>query len=224
MIFTEDFREAARDYRLLLDKRYPIEASIKLVGDRYRLDKEERVALFRGVLPGDLSRANAERRTAFLPAGARIAVDGYNVLFTIINYLRGHPLFVSTDGFLRDAGGAHGRIADTAQFFEAIEELCANVCLLGTAEAVIYLDAPISRSADHAGALRRALASRGIAGDAILVPDADNFVASSLSDVVCSSDSGVIAKARVPVFDLARNILEIRYCAKFTDLSVIVAG
>jgi|WetSurMetagenome_2_1015567.scaffolds.fasta_scaffold339744_3 hypothetical protein len=38
--------EAAADYRWLLDSGYPEQASIKLVGDRFALDKEERLFRF----------------------------------------------------------------------------------------------------------------------------------------------------------------------------------
>jgi len=222
MKFDGDFREAARDYRLLLDRCYPVGASIKLTGDRYRLDKAERMVLFRGVLPATLSLANAQRCVASVPRDSRIAVDGYNILFTITNYLRGHPLFISTDGFLRDAGGAHGRVADAAQFYAAIDELCENLVGLGVLQATFFLDAPIPRSADHAEALRKALDLRGIPGEAILVPGADGFISAWEGEAVATSDSAVIAKARAPVFDLARHVLETRYGAEFVDLSFVV--
>ncbi|MBN2875464.1 MAG: DUF434 domain-containing protein, partial [Spirochaetales bacterium] len=47
--------EAIRDYRSLLDRGYPAQATIKLVGDRYRLPREGRVVLFRGVHGRDMS-------------------------------------------------------------------------------------------------------------------------------------------------------------------------
>ena len=223
MNFDADFIEAARDYRLLLDRGYPVDASIKLTGDRYRLDKAERMVLFRGVLPVILSRANALRRAVSVPRDSRMAVDGYNILFTITNYLRGHPLFISTDGFLRDAGGAHGRVADAAQFYAAIDELCGNLALLEVTQATFFLDAPIPRSAEHAEALRKALAHRDIAGEVILVPSADGFVSAWKDGMIATSDSAIIAKANAPAFDLARHILETRYAAEFVDLSVVVA-
>lgn len=219
-LFQENFAEAARDYRLLIDKGYPIEASIRLVGDRYRLDKAGRTILFRGILPRRLSLKNKARRVASLSPGGRVAVDGYNVLFTMTNYLRGHPLFVSTDGFLRDAGGAHGRVADARQFLAAIDECCDSLKGLAVSHAEIYLDAPISRSAEHAQAARSALAARGVRGEVLLVPSADGFVSEWEGEAIASSDSAVIATSRSPVFDLARHILETRYGADFPDLAV----
>jgi len=221
--FQENFADAARDYRLLLDKGYPVEASIRLVGDRYRLDKAGRTILFRGILPERLSRENSKRRLASLAPESRIALDGYNVLFTITNYLRGHPLFVATDGFLRDAGGAHGRVADASQFLAAIDDCCACLNQLSVSSVEFYLDSPISRSAEHAQAARLALATRHIPGDVVMVPSADGFVAAWDGDAVASSDSVVIAKSRSPVFDLARHILATRYGADFPDLAALFA-
>jgi hypothetical protein len=217
--FSENFGEAARDYRMLLDKGYPVEASIRLVGDRYRLDKAGRTILFRGILPERLSQENSKHRVELLAPKASIAVDGYNVLFTMTNYVRGHPLFIATDGFLRDSGGAHGRVADSAQFLAAIDQCCAGLKRLAVAHAGVYLDSPISRSAEHAQALRTSLKAHGILGDVILVPSADYFVYEWVGDAVASSDSVVIAKSRSSVFDLARYVIETRYNASFPDLS-----
>ena len=222
MIVPRDFAPAARDYRFLIDKGYPVDASVKLVGDRYRLDKAARIILFRGILPGAFSAANAARIIGTLPPAARVAVDGYNILFTVMNHLRGHPLFIATDGLLRDAGGAHGRIADSGQFLAAAGLLCEALARLGVASAALYLDAPISRSADHAAAIRESLQARGLIGETILVPSADGFVARWDGDAIATSDSAIVPKARAPVFDLARYILESRYGAEFTDLSAVL--
>ena len=219
MTLPRDFAPAARDYRFLIDKGYPIDASVKLVGDRYRLDKAARIILFRGILPGAFSASNAARIIGALPPAARVAVDGYNILFTVMNHLRGHPLFIATDGLLRDAGGAHGRIADPGQFLAAADLLCDALARLGVASAALYLDAPISRSADHAAAIREILRTKGLRGETILVPGADGFVAGWDGDAIATSDSAIVSRARAPVFDLARHILENRYCAEFIDLS-----
>ncbi len=221
MMFSEDFVRAARDYRLLLDRGYPLAASLKLVGDRYRLGKTERMVLFRGIMPGDVSVRNATRLVSTLPAGSRIAIDGYNVLFTVMNYLRGHPLFISTDGFLRDAGGAHGRVADSSQFLDVASRLCETLARLAVAYAAIYIDEPVSRSASHALALRGLLAARGIEGEVFLVHSADGPVASWEGDAIATSDSGIVCRARAPVFDLARYLLETRYEASLPELAPI---
>lgn len=72
------FAQAVHDYLFLLDRGYPVNASLKLVGDRHRLDKDQRVTLFRGVLPSEQSLKLRAKLLSSLPGAARVALDGYN--------------------------------------------------------------------------------------------------------------------------------------------------
>lgn len=246
MLLSPPFRSAARDYRLLLDRGYPSAAGLKLVGDRYALDKAARTVLFRGILPESLSSAIAARIVRALPPGARLAVDGYNVLFTLSNYRRGHPLFIGTDGLVRDAGGAHGRIQDQGLFLECARTVVERLSDLGVSFAELYLDAPVSGSGAHTAALRDLLARAGVPGRVELAASADppvrdfeggveagqaagfaagqaaGFAAGQAAGFAATSDSAVAVAARSPVYDLARDILEARYGASFPDLGVVV--
>ena len=238
MLLTPSFTEAARDYRLLLDRGYPTAACLKLVGDRWALDKAARTVLFRGILPESLSAAIAARLVRALPPGARLAVDGYNVLFTLTNYRRGRPLFLGADGLVRDAGGAHGRIQDPGLFLECARAATERLADLGVAYAELYLDAPVSGSGTHAAALRDLLARAGVTGRVELAASADGpvrdfeggfaagqaegFAAGRAQGFAATSDSAVAVAARSPVFDLARDILETRYGAVFPDLGMVV--
>ncbi len=232
MLLSPPFPEAARDYRLLLDRGYPSAASLKLVGDRYALDKETRTVLFRGVLSESRSGAIAGRIVRALPPGARLAVDGYNVLFTLLNYRRGHPLFLGTDGLLRDAGGAHGRVSDEGIFRDCARAAAERLADLGVAYAEVYLDAPVSGSGSHAAALRDLLAEAGLAGRVDLAASADprvrdfeaGYAAGQAEGFAATSDSAVAETARSPIFDLARDVLEARYGARFPDLGEVVRG
>ena len=218
MLLSPPFPEAARDYRLLLDRGYPTAASLKLVGDRYALDKPARMILFRGILPGSLSAAIAKRVIHTVPAGSRASVDGYNVLFTLLNYRAGHPLFLATDSLVRDAGGAHGRIRDEAVFRDCAERMVFRLGELGVSEAVIYLDSPVSGSGRLAEALRDLLAEARVPGRVELAASADPPVRDFEGGVAATSDSAIARSARSPVFDLARDILESSFGARFPDL------
>jgi len=46
---------------------------------------------------------------------------GYKVLFTLANYRAGRPLFIGSDGSLRDAGGSLGRFASINTFAEVFD-------------------------------------------------------------------------------------------------------
>lgn len=214
--------EAVRDYRQLLDRGYPVQATIKLVGDRYRLDREGRVILFRGVHGRGTSGRISRRILTALPARAALGVDGYNVLFTVANYRTGHPLFVGTDGLLRDAGGAHGRFPSREVFGEALVLVVGRLAELEPAGASFYLDAPVSSSGDHAAAIRRACSEAGVPASVYVVASADPLVRDFSGEAIATSDSAVAIAARAPVYDLARDVLERRFGARFVDLRALV--
>ena len=231
MMPSPAFAEAARDYQHLLDRGYPTKACLKLVGDRHRLDGNERMMLFRGILPSGQSSAQRKRILKDpAPFGGRadsgnpgsrgrVALDGYNIFFTIMNYLRGHSLFIATDGLLRDSGGARGIVADEEQFIKAMEETIHCLASFGPSKVLVYLDAPIPFSSRHASVIREKLSASGIDGEVLLLPCADPFVAAFEGDWAASADSVVAARAHSPIFDLARLVLESSCQASFTDFS-----
>ena len=50
-------------------------------------------------------------------------IDGYNVLFTIMNYLFGKFIFTGNDGLLRDCGEVYGKVENEALFYRAVDIL-----------------------------------------------------------------------------------------------------
>lgn len=224
MPFDDAFIRAARDYRALLDGGYPADASRKLVGDRHRLDRADRMALFRGVLSAEASDRVRARLVERIPDGTPIAIDGYNVLFTVYNFRRGVPLFLATDGLLRDSGGVHGRVVDDDAFGEAISLVVRHVSRLSLPFVSVALDAPVSRSAEHATLLRTAFADAGVKAFVTLETSADRALKDVAVGLIASSDSAVAAASAVLVFDLARRALEAEYGASFPDFAACVRG
>ncbi len=218
----EAFQNAINDYRFLLDKGYPVHATLKLVGDRYRLNKQERMVLFRGILDSTMSMTILRRILSVLPDQARLGIDGYNVLFTLINYRRGHPLFIATDGLLRDVGGAYGRIEREEDFQWAIQLLATWLCLQDLAEVTIFLDAPVSHSGEHRSYLKQHLQEKGIPATVYVADSADPPLKTYTGTAVASSDSTIAYNATSPIFDLARAILEQNYHTNFTNLSMLL--
>lgn len=123
-------KAAIGDYRLLLDRGYPVTATIKLVGDRYRLDRSERFILFRGVLDEASSAFIRGKILVTLAPESEIGVDGYNVLFTLINYRRGHPHL--------DAPVSH-----SGQHRKLWEATCSRFGIPAAAETVQNADLPL---------------------------------------------------------------------------------
>ncbi len=216
--FSPALLSAAADYRLLLDKAYPERPALQLVGDRYRLDRDERMALFRGVAGTERS---AERRKKLVgsPAADELHLDAYNVLLTILNYRQGRMVFVSSDGFLRDAGGSHGRIGDKKLFLDLMGDFVDFLASRGLRGLRFYLDSPVSRSAEHAAGLREAVAAAGLAGGCELYESADFGLKRASPPCAATSDSAIIDALTCPFYDAARDFLSERYGPDFPEFS-----
>ena len=139
---NETFRKALADYFYLIDRGYPEKGSLKLTGDRYKLSSGLRTLLYRGVT----SSEDSEKRRTRITNKPRdlLIIDGYNVLFTLLNYRLGRLVFISFDNICRDNGSLFGKIKDEELFTDCtvfLEEYLRNLTGL---EIVLYLDEPVS--------------------------------------------------------------------------------
>ena len=210
----DDFLSSASDYLFLLNKGYPETPSVRLVGDRYRLPKEERTMLFRGLCPGRKARERRQKLSES-PCASELHIDGYNVLFTILNYRQGRRLFVGSDGYLRDAGGLHGRVGDQDLFAEIAGSVLEFLRGRGVESAYVYLDAPVSRSGGHAALIRESMAGLGLRGGCEVCASADGRLKALRPDCAATSDTGIIDAMEGRIYDLARDYLEEKYAAEF---------
>jgi hypothetical protein len=246
------FARAALEYRWLLDRGYSEQAALKLVGDHHQLGRDERMVLFRGVASGPSSRARSAlvAGPSSIGAGLEILVDGYNQALTVMHYLAGRPLFVGTDSLTRDAGAAHGRIADKALFERSVGLLADRLEALSPERVAVYLDSPVPGSAGHAALFRRALEERGVEAIALLERSADAplkaaaplpgvLVASgdsAIADALASAHAAAIARAAGPrvaaesvggarIYDAARWAIEMAFGpVELLDLGRLVEG
>ena len=218
--------QAAAHLRWLYDRGYPSSASVKLVGDRHRLSREERQVLQRGVC----SARDAERRRVRLLGPAdlahrTIAVDGHNVVLTIANYIAGVRVFEADDGLVRDIGILHGRLHDGQLMTRTLDLVVDAVAGIPAVSWHIVFDAPVSHSRDHATYLRWRL-DREILGAVIptdtrataevtveVVASADRAIQEDPAEVIVTSDSALIDSCERPVFDLAHLILDRAFAA-----------
>jgi len=217
MIDAARLIRAASDYRFLLDRGYPGKPSLKLIADHHRLTRIERNVLFRGVFA---SATSGQRRARLCrpEQAASLAVDGHNVLFTVANYLAGHSLFVATDGLLRDAGGAKSVFRNRELLGRAAREIAFALSAAGTAEIAVYLDEPLTHSADHRALLERALAEHDVSGRCLLSVHADSAVVEAAAEVTATSDSTIIDRLTGSVWDLSRAALEAAHQPSFFDI------
>ena len=202
------FPEALQDYRYLKNRGYPDKATLKLVGDRWRLSGLQRNCLFRAVFAEADCRA---RRAKLAPSeavvGQPLGVDWYNVLITVESFLKGYPVFLADDGFLRDSSGVHGSYRPGRVTEAALRKILEALDFLAPSRLELHLDAPISFS----GAMAEELRWRAPAAcpcEVTVSPSAD-YPLKSFPGVVATSDSSIIDRAAVQkVVDLARLVLE----------------
>lgn len=216
-----DFIQACKDYFYLIDRKYPERGILKLTGDRYRLSGDQRTVMYRGISSFERSRL---RSSLLVPAikGKHLIIDGYNVLFSLLNYRLGRIVFISTDNVLRDAGSLHGKIRNMEYFTDCIELMMGSLSQLNPDLVDIYLDSPVSHSEKHVHLLKEKFAEKGLQGDCFLVRSADWSLKHVQDGVLATSDTVIIEKAAIKVFDLSRMILETAFTTSFLQLRNLV--
>jgi|WetSurSiteA1Bulk_404760.scaffolds.fasta_scaffold01219_3 hypothetical protein len=218
----DDFISACRDYAYLLNRHFPERGVLKLVGDRYRLSGDQRTVLYRGISSQDRSEARRSLLVSDLAQGS-LVLDGYNVLFTLLNYRLGRITFISTDGILRDAGSLHGRLKDEKTFVGCVDLLTEYLVGKQPVHVDIYLDSPVSHSEKHARIIREKMQQNRLAGDCHVIKSADWALRHSQGGVIATSDTAIIEKALLPVIDAPREILEHAYKATFPRMLELLA-
>ena len=109
-------RLAASDLSWLLTRGYASPSSLKLVGDRYRLDARQRQAVARCVA----ATANVDIALRIACQTTRsqvdpIWIDGFNVLTSVEAALAGGVILVGQDSTYRDMAGMHGTYRQVAE-------------------------------------------------------------------------------------------------------------
>ena len=204
---TDNFLYAYQAYKYLMETGFPEKASLKLVGDRYRLSRVERNCLFRGVMANEIALRRGRKLvepTAVL--GRPLGLDWYNVLITIESYLKGVVILLADDGVLRDAMAAHGSYRRSHVTDKAIASIVEGLAALAPARIDVFLDSPIAFSGQMAQEIRLALAALAVPFDVSLDRSAD-FALKSYDGIVASADSVILERARA-VLDLPRFVLE----------------
>lgn len=205
------FRTAAQDFFYLLNSGYAENPALKLVGDRHRLSGVERRILYRGIKP----RLLADKRRNRIhtePVEGPLGLDGYNIIFPLMNYFLGRPLFVSNDGFLRDPGEAFGKDPAEGVFERSLELLKEYIKSLKRADVRIYWDEslplhPPSEFWDQ-------ISER--------VPNADQDLIQNSPPVLATSDGEIIDATSSTILDIPKLILEKRFHTSFFQLTTLL--
>jgi hypothetical protein len=218
---TESFKHAANDYFFLLNKKYPEKETAKLIGNRYRLTGLQRTVLFRGITSNEKSLNRKSKLNDDLKE-KKLHLDGYNVLYTIMNYMLGKTIFIGNDGILRDAGEGYGKIENENVFYKAMDFLLDVTRATEVASLYIYLDDPVSNSNFHMVEIKKKMQQRPIEGEIFLVKSADKELKRKKNGVIATSDSEIIDATHCQIIDLARKTLETKYEISILDLGKIL--
>ncbi len=175
--------------------------AIEITTKRLSLNKREKIALSKLIRPPSESLRNSLKVAPLTCASGRdLGIDGFNVLITVESALQGNPIYVCSDGLVRDLSLAYSSYKPSDKFEEVIRMIGDLLDEIRPKSVTIYLDAPISKSG------RMALRIRNILRDVRVVTS--KHVDSDLlrHEVVASSDSLIISKAEC-IVDLPREIL-----------------
>ncbi len=224
LIINEDFESSVNDYLYLIEKKYSRKSSLKIVGDRYRLNSDQRSVIQRGVIKRNTA---AEREKKFVKEENLffncLVIDCYNVIITIISYLTGKFLYISNDGFLRDTSEAHSNIKkfDLNTIVKAFYLLFEYIKELDLSEAIFFLDSPVSNSAKLSNKINILLDINKLDGYSQVVKSADHYIISTGDGIAATSDSVIIDK-KMEVFDLAYHTLKYHFNPDFFNLKNII--
>lgn len=219
MIFTENFKEAIKDYALLLNKKYPEKSIYELISTRYSLSHFERSMLYRGITTDE----RAEKRKSRILTSKKLSkevlhIDLFNVLYTLAAYLRGFPVFISNDSLLRDASESHGSGEWEVHLDKGLDLLLKSLDRLKIHKAVIYIDNPLEYGREISGKLTEIAKRSKPEFEIIADQSPDHLIREAKTGIIATSDSTIIDKSALPVFDLPRVVLEFHFEPKFMRL------
>jgi len=216
-MLRRELKEAITDLRFLLGRGYNREGGVAFVGDRYQLNKDERLILYRAVYDSKTASEHAKKR---MPAkevsGRSVAIDGYNVLLTVETALKDKKLILCDDGFVRDVSAVHGRHRPTETTERALSMLISFLRKLNPRNVAFFYDSQVSLSGELASETRRLLKECGLRGEARAVKRADTE-ALRHGEVVSSSDAVLIDKSE-RIVDLAGDLLREVFPEKIVKL------
>ncbi len=221
IFIQSQLQEALADYHYLINKGYPEKGALKMVGDRYRLSGSFRTILYRGVASHARVNRLLKRITNNID-GHELAIDGYNVVFTLMNYKLGRHVFISLDGICRDAGSLFGKVRNQDLFKETLEQTIQYLSIRKLLFVQFFFDAPVSFSREHANYTENLLHDFSIPGCVKVVKNADLELVNANSQIVCTSDSEILENTKQPICDLPYQLITYYYAPRLLDLTSLL--
>ena len=125
---NERMKDASKDLRFLLNRRYDKARSIKFVGNKYQLNKSERHILYRALYSDDDINSIKNKLVPFEQiTGKYLAIDGYNVLITVESIFQDKTIIDCDDGIVRDISGVFGSHLITPVTYNSINLILSQI-------------------------------------------------------------------------------------------------
>ncbi len=138
--------------------------------------------------------------------GARLEIDGFNVLTTVEVALGGAVVLVGRDGGYRDLASVHGTYRKVEETAPALRLIGATLATLGVAHARWLFDSPVSNSGRLKTILRSLAEEQGWDWSVELVFNPDPVLSSS-TEIIATADSVILDRCE-RWFNLARRVVE----------------
>ena len=198
---------AGYDLQFLLDRAYPKSSALEFVGNRYQLEKQERMILYRALFPKNkvlLRKAKLVKLKDF--KGNRVILDGYNITITLESALKNNLMIFCNDSFVRDISGVFRKFRPSPLTEEAWNKIGTLLKNYSPREIVVVFDSPMSQSGQFAKMVWQWLKNFGLNAIVELSKTPERSML-EMKGIHCSADSFILDKAE-SVFDLAGHIIK----------------
>ena len=201
------FTKAADDMGYLLSRKYGLNATLQVVGNRYRLNKRQRDALSRIGCGDDQIQNRRQKEVKPIELKNKIIeIDGFNLLILMESLLSGAYVFKARDGLYRDISSVHGSYKRVMKTEEAVIMIGNVIQGFDVKSTKWYFDSPVSNSGRLKTKLYELSEEKGFNWEVELVFDPDKVLAKS-DNVVISSDGWILDQAD-QWFNLGGHIIE----------------
>ena len=212
------FRRAVADHGWLLERGYAEKSVTQLVGNRYRLNARQRLAIQRvSASDAQVKARRAKRIETAVLRDATVVIDGFNLLILLESALSGAYVFVGRDGSWKDIASVHGTYKRVRQTETALHLVGAHLHTAGVARVHWYFDQPVSNSGRLKTQLRELAEQHAWPWVIELVYNPDKAVAEA-PGISVSSDSWVLDHS-VQWYNLAAAVLDDLPDLNLVDLS-----
>ncbi len=184
--------EAVIDLSWLFSRGYSDKATLKLVGDKYRLTERQRKAVWRCSCSDQaIERRKKQEVLVGDLVGKTICIDGYNLLINIESALSGGLIFEGKDTSYRDLASVHGTYRRVEETIPAIHLIAKSLEKLQLGKVNWYFDTPVGNSGKLKVMMYELIVQHQWNWDVELAHNPDQVLIDS-GEIVVSSDSMVM--------------------------------